>query len=96
VRRREERTDKVKDTSPRSTQLTHHPLRLDVNNADDEVVANGSEETVVALKEDRADGRFDGEGTGEAHGLEVEELERPRKRESGREEGEKNGKGRRT
>lgn len=68
-------THDVEDAPSRADELTDDSPSLDVDDANDEVVANDGEKAVVALEEDRGDGRLEREGRQEPHRLEVEELQ---------------------
>lgn len=54
-------THDVEDAPSRARQFTNDSPRLDVDDADDEVVAHDCEEPVIALEQDRGDGRLERE-----------------------------------
>lgn len=45
----------IADLTLGAGQFTHHPLRLDIDDAHGEIVADDGEERIVALKDDRRD-----------------------------------------
>lgn len=76
-------THEVENRAPETAQLSHDPSRLNVDDADDEVVAGDREQPVVALQENRSYRGRDRHRLDVLHRLEVKELRRsarPRRR----------------
>lgn len=50
------RTHQIEDASAEPIQLSHHSARLNVNDTHGEIIADGSQETTIAMQSDRDSG----------------------------------------
>lgn len=67
-------THNIENATLETRHLTNDPLRLDIDDSNDEIVTDDSEESVVSVESEGGDRRRKGEGLKSDGGVEIEEL----------------------